>query len=90
MVEVYIDGRASWNQCFVDGSVVSVLAIQLLIPGDVDCTTCVKVERHFLGEGQLTRVTSLELRVSIHTPWSDVVRGQRLIAGQNTANINCS
>jgi len=79
VVKVNLDGRATRNQCFVDGSVVSVLAI-LFVPGDVDCAAVIKVERQFLVEGQLTRVTSLEPRVIIHAPWSDVVSGQTKIA----------
>ena len=93
VVEVHIGGRAIWNQCFVDGSVVSVPAIELFVPGDVDCPTVVKVEHQCSGKGKLTGVTSLESGVIIHTQWSDRVRGQRLIAGQNTTtnvNIHCT
>jgi len=86
--EVHLGGRAIWNQCFVHGSVVSVSAVELFVPGYADCLTIIKVECQFSGKGQLTRVTSLEPRVSIHAQWSDGVSGQRPIAGHNTTNTN--
>jgi len=88
VVEVHLGSRVIWSQCFVDGSVVGVPAVELFVPGYADCTS-VKVQRQFSGEAQLAGVTSLESGVSIHAQWSDGVRGQRLIAGQNTTrNVN--
>jgi len=75
MVEVHCDGRATRNQRFIDGSVVCVLAIELLIPSDIDCTTVVGLVRHLLVEAQLTGVTPLEPGVIVHAQWSDVPSG---------------
>ena len=85
MVQVHLDRRAIWNQCFVDGSVVGVPAIELFVPGYADFTTVVRLERQFFTKGELTGVTSLEPEVSIHTQWSDIDRGQIPIAGHDTA-----
>lgn len=50
MVEVNLDGRAAQNR-LVDGSVGSVLTIDLFIAGDVNCLAVTNVKCHFLIEG---------------------------------------
>lgn len=89
MVEVYLHRRATWNGCLVNGSVSSVLAVDLLVVGDIHWLA-ICFQRHIFSEGQLTRVTSLELWVGIHTSWSNVLGGQRLISGQNTEHKHIS
>ena len=53
VVEVYVGGGATWNGCLVDGSVVGVLAVHLLILGDVDRLAIISVECQCHAEGQL-------------------------------------
>jgi len=84
MVKVYRGRRVTLDGCLVDGPVGGILAIDLLILGDVDCLAIISIERQFCIEGQPTGVTASELWVAIHALRSDVVSRQRVVAGHST------